>query len=747
MHCAGCAEAVKKALEQVPGVQSAAVNLTLGSARVEHAAGQAGLPDLAAAVARLGYAAAPAAAAADAAADDLRRLEDARRRMLQAWLFTLPLMLWMLADMLLARPVLGHLPHAWGMLALAGLAVFVPGRETLRGAWLTIRRGAPNMDALIALGTLAAWGSGWLALPHHYGRGPALHGFAGAAGMIMAFHLTGRYLEARARGRASQAIRRLAEQAAREACVERDGVERRIPIAELQKGDVMVIRPGEKIPADGAVVDGLSSVDESLATGEPMPARKAPGDPVIGGTINQHGVLRVRAEKVGAETFLSQVIRLVEEAQMSKVPVQALADRVTAVFVPAVMLLAVLTLAAWLLLPDFFNELAAWTARFLPWVNPQMGPAALALYAAIAVLVAACPCALGLATPTALMVGSGLGAERGILIRQGAAIQLMRNATIIALDKTGTITAGKPALTDLKYGDGWDELELLRLAAGAEANSEHPLGAAIAAAARERGITPAPASDFKALPGRGVRALADGRRVAVGSPMLMEELGVPVPAGLERILAKLESQAKTAVVAAVDGRAAGVLAVSDPIKPGGREAVAVLRALGMTPVMLTGDNERTAQAVARAVGIDRVIARLLPSGKAAAVKQMQAQGEIVAMVGDGINDAPALAQAHVGLAIGAGTDVAVEAGGIVLVRGGLEAVVEAVALSRATFATIRQNLFWAFIYNLVMLPLAMLGMMHPVLAEIAMACSSITVVFNSLRLRRRGGRLSNPARL
>ncbi len=444
----------------------------------------------------------------------------------------------------------------------------------------------------------------------------------------------------------------------------------------------MIIRPGEKIPADGAVADGLSSVDESLATGEPMPVRKAPGDPVIGGTINQHGVLRVRAEKVGAETFLSQVIRLVEEAQMSKVPVQALADRVTAVFVPAVMLLAVLTLAAWLLLPDFFNELAARTARFLPWVNPELGPAALALYAAIAVLVAACPCALGLATPTALMVGSGLGAERGILIRQGAAIQLMRDATTIALDKTGTITAGKPALTDLQSGDGWNELELLRLAAGAEAGSEHPLGAAITAAARERGITPTPSSDFKALPGRGVRALVDGRRVAVGSPMWMEELGVPVPAGLERTLAELESRAKTAVVAAVDGRAAGVLAVSDPVKPGGREAVAALRALGMTPVMLTGDNERTAQAVARAVGIDRVIARVLPADKAAAPKDAGA-GEIVAMVGDGIIDAPALACRGFGWR-SAGTDVAVEAGGM-LVRGGLEAVVRSRGVEPATF--------------------------------------------------------------
>ena len=559
--------------------------------------------------------------------------------------------------------------------------------------------------------------------------------------MIMAFHLTGRYLEARARGRASRAIRRLLEHAAREACVERDGAEQRIPIAELQQGDIMIVRPGEKIPTDGVVVDGLSSVDESLATGEPMPAPKQAGDPVIGATINQHGALRVRAEKIGAETFLSQVVRLVEEAQSSKVPVQELADRVTAVFVPAVMLLAGMTLAAWLAWPDFFAGVAARAAQYAPWINPRLGPVALALYAAIAVLVVACPCALGLATPTALMVGSGLGAEQGILIRRGAAIQTMKDVTTIVFDKTGTITAGKPAVTDLQTFHSQDEAELLRLAAGAENNSEHPLGAAIVALARGRGIAPAPAADFAAWPGRGIRAQVAGRPVAAGSRAWMDELGIGVTDAMAQALAGLEDQAKTAMVIAVDGRVAGIIAVADPVKPGGQAAIAALRARGMTPVMLTGDNERTARAVARAVGIEQVVARVLPADKARAVRRLQEQGEVVAMVGDGINDAPALAQAQVGLAIGAGTDVAIEAGDIVLVRGGLDAVVQAVDLSRATFAKIRQNLFWAFFYNLVMLPLAVLGAMHPVMAEIAMACSSITVVLNSLRLRRRGGGL------
>lgn len=742
MHCAGCVAAVEKALAASPGVHAAAVNLALGTARVEHDDG-ADAAEFIAAVTRLGYGAARAseAAAAGADADDARRLADARRRMLQAWLFTIPAMLWMLAAMGSARPPGGRLAHDLGMLALSGLAIFYPGRATLRSGWRSTWQRAPNMDALIALGTLAAWLSGWLALPHHYGSGPMFHGFAGAAGMIMAFHLTGRFLEMRARGRASQAIRRLIEHAAKEACVERDGREIRIPIAALQKGDVMVVRPGEKIPTDGAVLSGLSSVDESLATGESVPARKQAGDRVIGATINQHGALRVRAEKIGAETFLSQVVRLVEEAQTSKVPVQELADRVTAVFVPTVMLLAGLTLAAWLTWPGYFAKIAFWTAQYLPWINPQLGPAALALYATIAVLVVACPCALGLATPMALMVGSGMGAEYGILIRHGAAIQMLKDATTIVFDKTGTITAGRPAVTDIQTRAGFDETELLRLAAGAEQHSEHPLAAAIVAAARARGVAPAAAADFAALPGRGIRARVSGRLVAVGNHALMKELGVAGTEALAPALAELEAQAKTAVLAALDGRMIGVIAVADPVKPGSRAAIAALRERGMTPVMLTGDNEPTARAVAQAVGIDQVIARVLPADKARTVRQLQEQGEIVAMVGDGINDAPALAQAHVGVAVGAGTDVAIEAGDIVLVRGALEAVVQAVDLSRATFAKIRQNLFWAFFYNLAMLPLAMLGVMHPVLAEIAMACSSLTVVLNSLRLRRQCRRL------
>ncbi|HUV06560.1 MAG TPA: heavy metal translocating P-type ATPase, partial [Spirochaetia bacterium] len=667
---------------------------------------------------------------------DQQKVDSAWRKMWLAWSATIPIILWMLPEMFFGYHFLGMIGSEIAMFVLAGFVLLVPGRETLKSAWKSSIHLAPNMDALIAMGTLASLATGIVSLLHQFGIGPAFSNFAGVAGMIMAFHLTGRYIETMAKGRASQAIKKLLTLEAKEATVERNGIEVKIPIRELEIGDVMVVRPGDKIPTDGIVVGGASSVDESLATGESMPVDKKPGDEVIGATINKNGALKVRATKIGKDTFLSQVIRMVEEAQGSKIPIQELADRITSVFVPVIIGIALLTLAGWLLFPGFFGAIAAWVAGFLPWVNPGMGPLALALFAAIAVLVIACPCALGLATPTALMVGSGMGAENGVLIRKGAAIQTMKDVTTIVLDKTGTVTEGKPGVTDFMIANGAPEKEILHLAASAEKGSEHPLGQAIVAYASSRNGELSQASDFEAVTGKGVKARVEGKAVLVGTETFLSGEKVKLDGPLMERKAALESQAKTVMLIAVDGRLAGLAAVADRVKSDSGNAIKALKSLGLEPVMLTGDNERTAKAIAAEVGIDRVVANVLPDQKAREVKRLQEQGEIVAMVGDGINDAPALTQAHVGIAIGTGTDVAIESGDIVLVQGDLSAVVKAVKLSRATFRKIKQNLFWAFFYNVVMIPLAILGVMHPVLAEIAMAFSSINVVTNSRRLQK-----------
>jgi Cu+-exporting ATPase len=603
------------------------------------------------------------------------------------------------------------------------------------------------MDALIALGTGASFLTGiatfFLPIPS----------YAGVSAMIMAFHLTGRYVEASAKGRASQAIRKLLELGAKSARIVVDGVERQVPIDQVQVGDVMIVRPGEQIPTDGVVVEGESAVDESMATGESMPVNRSVGDEVIGATINQDGLLKVRATRVGKDTFLAQVVRLVEQAQGTKVPIQAFADRVTAVFVPIVIGIALLTFLAWFLFPQTLRPIVQWASSFLPWVDAGLHPFTLALITTVSVLVIACPCALGLATPTALMVGSGIGAENGILIRSGEAIQAMRDVRVVIFDKTGTLTKGQPEVTDqltnphIQVGVE----ALLRWAASVEAGSEHPLGKAIVRQAVEQGTGLGRLSNFAAVRGKGVRGtvtLPDGdpqvaRKVIVGTRGLLEEEGIVGVELMEDDMRRLESEGKTAMLVAVDGQLLGLLAVADTLKEDAVAAVRELKALGLETAMLTGDNQRTAQAIARQVGIDRVLAEVLPEAKLSEVQNLQrrlasSEGgkKLVAMVGDGINDAPALTQADVGIAIGTGTDVAIEAADITLVRGDLAGVISAVKLSRATFAKVVQGLFWAFFYNVVMIPLAILGVMHPVLAEIAMATSSITVVTNANLLRR-----------
>ena len=742
MHCASCVNSVQQSLEELDGVNEARVNLANESATVNYA-GDLTMDDFADAVERAGYSllkeeSEPGQSKAEARQQrEQEKLDKAYSRMWWSWALTIPIILWMIPEMIWGYTFLGELGYEIGMITLSGVVIFAPGWETIKSAWKSAKNLTPNMDVLIAMGTLAALSTGFVALLHQFGLAPGFHSFAGIAGMIMAFHLTGRYIETKAKGRASEAIRKLMTLEAKEATVERNGEEVKVPVQDLQPGDIMVVRPGEKIPTDGEVIKGKSSVDESIATGESMPVKKSEGDEVIGATLNKNGVLKVEATKVGKDTFLNQVIKMVEEAQGSKVPIQEFADRITAVFVPVVLGIAALTLALWLVFPASFGSVAVWASGFLPWINPGMGPVALAFYAAIAVLVIACPCALGLATPTALMVGSGMGAENGVLIRKGEAIQLMKDVDTIVLDKTGTITEGKPGVTDVIAMNGFDETELLKIAAAAESGSEHPLGESIVQNARDKGLQWQDASDFEAVTGKGVKASLAGTSVLVGSKKLMIQEGAIVNGKLDEKLVKLEEQAKTAMLVARDYEIVGIIAVADQIKEDSRQAIAELKKFGLNPVMLTGDNERTAKAIAAEVGIDEVIAGVMPDQKSDKIKELQEQGKIVAMVGDGINDAPALTQAQVGIAIGTGTDVAIESGDIVLVKGDLTAVVKSVRLSRATFTKIKQNLFWAFFYNVVMIPLAIMGMLHPLLAEAAMAFSSVNVVANSRRLRKK----------
>ncbi|MFQ5812480.1 MAG: heavy metal translocating P-type ATPase [Anaerolineae bacterium] len=751
MTCASCVAHVEGALAKTPGVVSVNVNLATEKASVEYIPTVTGLPDFRRAVADVGYEVLPSAEekAEEELSREVRKMQDARRRMLLAWLFTGPIILWMLPEMLAGLAWPNETIFKLGMLLLAAPVLFWVGQRTYVAAWRSTTHGAPNMDALIAMGTGASFLTG---IATFFAPIPS---YAGVSAMIMAFHLTGRYVEASAKGRASQAIRKLLELGAKTAQVLVDGVEKQVPIDEVQVSDVMVIRPGEKIPTDGVVVEGESAVDESMATGESMPVNKRAGAEVIGATVNQDGLLKVRATRVGKDTFLAQVVRLVEQAQGTKVPIQAFADRVTAVFVPIVIVVALLTFLAWLLFPDTLRPVAEWAAGFLPWVDPSLNTFTLALITTVSVLVIACPCALGLATPTALMVGSGIGAENGILIRSGEAIQAMRDVRVVVFDKTGTLTRGKPEVTDQisNFKVQSSKLkaqsiihDLLYWAASVEVGSEHPLGKAIVRRAEEGGLALGKLTDFEALRGKGVKGVVGGKSVLVGSRALMQE-HVPnfkaqtsnskTVAVMEDEMRRLEDEAKTAMLVAVDGELLGLLAVADTLKEDAVAAVRELKELGLRTVMITGDNQRTARAIARQVGIDHVLAEVLPEDKLLEVQRLQAETDgLVAMVGDGINDAPALTQADVGIAIGTGTDIAIEAADVTLVRGDLSGVVSAVKLSRATFSKVIQGLFWAFFYNVVMIPLAILGMMHPVLAEIAMATSSITVVTNANLLRR-----------
>jgi Cu+-exporting ATPase len=729
MTCASCVARVERAIKALPGVIDAAVNLTTESATVEYLPATVSRERIAQAIRAAGYepAAADEAASAEQSRHE-RELRALRRDLIFAAAFTVPLVLISMAPMIVpgARALMLELaPQSvwdWLQLALATPVLLWSGRRFATRGWAELRHLSPGMDTLVLMGSWSAYlySLAALTMPRLFPEGTA-HLYFEAAGVIITLILLGRVLEAVAKGRTSQAIRRLVGLQPKTARVVSADGETEMPADAVVPGDLIAVRPGERIPVDGSLTDGASRVDESMISGEPVPVRKGPGDEVIGGTVNQTGAFRYRATRVGSETVLAQIIRLVEDAQAGKPPIQRVADRIAAVFVPLVILAALITFLAWLGL------------------GPQ--PALeLAFVAAVSVLLIACPCAMGLATPTAIMVGTGRGAAMGILFRRGAALETLARVDRIVLDKTGTLTAGRPALTDLNpYGLADDEA--LALAAAVEQHSEHPIAVAIVEAARERGLSLAEADDVDAVPGYGIRAGIDGRQIAVGAERFMERLQVSVTAAAGAA-ERLAGEGKTPIYVAADGELVGVLAVADPIKPTSRDAVARLQGLGLEVAMLTGDGRRTAEAVARQVGIGRVVAEVLPADKAAEVKRLQNEGGKVAFVGDGINDAPALAQADVGVAIGTGTDIAVEAGELILMNGDLAGAADAVALARRTLRTIRLNFFWAYAYNVALIPVAAGALyplngwlLNPMLAAGAMSISSLFVVTNSLRLR------------
>ncbi|RWA75413.1 MAG: copper-translocating P-type ATPase [Mesorhizobium sp.] len=732
MTCASCVARIEKALKAVPGVTDATVNLATERATVQIVAGSTEAATLESAVAAAGYKARQILSDAgqdrerDGRAAEIRALS---RSLTLAALLTLPVIIVEMGSHLV--PAFHH----WVMMTLGEwnwrsqfllttMVLFGPGFRFFRKGMPALLKGAPDMNALVALGSGAAWAYSLVAtfMPNVLPAGTA-NVYYEAAAVIVTLILLGRTLEAKAKGRTSEAIKKLVGLQPKTARVVRDGIIVEVPVTVVQVGDVVVVRPGEKIAVDGEIVEGSSFIDESMMTGEPLPVAKGIGAEVVGGTINKTGSFSFRATKVGAATLLAQIIRMVEAAQGAKLPIQALVDKVTAWFVPAVIAASLLTFAVWLCFgPD-----------------PALS---FALVNAVAVLIIACPCAMGLATPTSIMVGTGRAAELGVLFRKGDALQTLRDAKVIALDKTGTLTEGRPELTDFIVSDGFNEADVLRLVGSVEARSEHPVAEAIVRAAQRRDLMFADVDDFDAVPGFGVTATIEGRKLEIGADRLMARLGLDISA-FAAASTRLADEGKTPLYAAIDGKLAAIIAVADPIKASTPKAIEALHALGLRVAMVTGDNRRTAEAIGRRIGIDEIVAEVLPDGKVEAVKRLGRHGARVAFVGDGINDAPALAAADVGVAIGTGTDIAIESADVVLMSGDLGGVANAIALSKATIRNIGQNLFWAFAYNIALIPVAA-GVLYPtygtllspMLAAGAMALSSVFVLTNALRLRR-----------
>ena len=753
MNCASCAGSVEEALQNVDGVLEATVNFATERATVRHVLGAVRTADLVDAVRASGYDVLDTSGSESRADAEKEAREEEKRhmkeRLLLALTFTVPVFVLEMGFMHIPAMEAWIQNHAstqtlyYVLFALTSVVQFGPGRYFYKHGWPALRNGSPDMNTLVMIGTSAAYGYSVVAtfLPGILPEG-TVHVYYEAAAVIVTLILAGNYMEALAKGRASDAIRKLLDLQAKTARVVRDGEEEEIDVRDVVPGDVIRVRPGEKVPVDGEVVGGSSYVDESMVTGEPVPVEKGEGDEVVGGTLNKSGSFTFRATRVGEGTVLSQIVEMVEEAQGSKPPIQGLADRVVGVFVPFVLAVAAITFGVWM--------------AFGP--EPAL---TFAVVNAVAVLIIACPCAMGIATPISVMVGTGRAAELGVYVREGEALQALQEADLVALDKTGTLTRGQPEVTDLllqnefamdgaavngsaenRSGGRPDRSDLLRWVAAVETGSEHPIGEALVAYAKGEDLSIPDATDFEAVAGHGVRATVDGRDVAVGADRYMERLEVAL-GGAKDEADRLADAAKTPIYVAVDGELAAVAAVADPIKESTREALDALHRAGVEVAMVTGDDERTARAIARELGIDRVQAEVLPEDKADAVKQFQADGSTVAFVGDGINDAPALAQADVGIAIGTGTDVAIETGDIVLMGGDVRGVPNAVALSKATLRNIKQNLFWAFAYNVLLIPVAA-GVLYPsfglllspALAALAMVFSDLFVVGNALRLRR-----------
>lgn len=718
MTCASCVRRVERALSKVEGVETASVNFAAETARVT-LADDVPVERLIAAVEKAGYQAVEQQLPEDREAARAMHARGTLRTLLFGAALGVPTIV-LAMGMDIAGVTIGGSERftGWLLLVLATPIQVGLGWRFYKGSYTSLRHLNPNMDVLVALGTTVAYVySAWVVVAgkHH------LHMFFDVSAAVLVFITMGKYFEERSKGEASSAIRTLLGLAAKTASVVRGGQEIELPIDQVVAGDTLIVRPGQRVPADGIVRDGLGTVDESMVTGESIPVERRPGDRVIGGTVNQNGVMRVEATAVGAGSALARMAQLVEEAQGSKAPIQKLVDRVAAVFVPVVIVIAA-------------GVFLGWGALGGNWTN--------AMVYAVAVLVVACPCALGLATPTAIMVGTGMGAERGILIKDAEVLERIRGLDTIVVDKTGTLTEGRPQVTDIRVLRGMGETELLRIVAAAETGSEHPLSRAVVDAAQERGLDVPPAVQFEAYSGRGVRAVVGGRDVTAGNRRLFDELGIAFDAAANAAIAELQANGRTAVVVAIDGAPAGVLGIFDDVKQNAARAVAALHEQGLRVIMMTGDNERAAAAVARAVGIDEVHAEARPEEKLELVRTLQAQGRRVAMVGDGINDSPALAQADIGIAMSTGADVAIETGDITLLAGDVSRIAEATMLGSATLTTIRQNLIWAFGYNVVAIPIAAAGQLNPIVAGAAMAFSSVSVMGNSLRLRTKGAKIA-----
>jgi len=720
MTCAACANRIEKGLSKMAGVTSATVNFAMETARVEYSPGDVSVMDMQNKVKQLGYQAITKQDSESTGDHRAKEIRHQKRNLLISAILSLPLLWSMVGHFSFTSWI--YVPdlfmNPWMQLLLSTPVQFYIGRQFYVGAYKALRNGSANMDVLVSLGTSAAYFYSlyltidWFLAGANAHHGPAMYYETSA--VLITLVLMGKLFESLAKGRTSEAIKSLMGLQAKAALVIRDGVEQSIPVEEVLTGDVVLVKPGEKIPVDGLVLEGVSSVDESMLTGESLPVEKKAGDEVIGATMNKNGMLRIQATKVGKETALAQIIKVVEEAQGSKAPIQRVADVISGIFVPIVVGIAIVAFLVWY----FF-------------VTP--GNFAEALEKAIAILVIACPCALGLATPTSIMAGSGRAAEFGILFKGGEHLEQTHKIDAIILDKTGTVTKGKPELTDVLTEN--NETEFLRLVGAAEKNSEHPLAEAIVEGIKAKHIEMPATESFEAIPGYGIKAVVEGKELLIGTRRLMEKFDVNAQHAYD-VMNRLEEAGKTAMIVAMNGDYAGLVAVADTIKETSKEAVTRLKDMGIQVIMITGDNERTAKAIAAEVGIEHVLAEVLPEGKAEEVKKLQSQGKTVAMVGDGINDAPALATADIGMAIGTGTDVAMEAADVTLMRGDLSSIPDAIYMSRKTMSNIKQNLFWALGYNTLGIPIAAIGLLAPWVAGAAMALSSVSVVLNALRLQR-----------